>query len=386
MVKYWHPDTVPVNCECKLCKHYETSPDFRELADGIVLVAGKPKIDASKSLRPLPGLRCRFKGEPTGRYGDCLKCGNGAKVPLLICTKFGTCTNDRIVEDTACCRTCRHRQRDNPFQWISTRKLAADAVKLAAMLPPDVSGIVGIPRSGLIPAAIVATIRHLPLLEINGNSIYQARTYSHRGNMPLGNGPLALVDDTVYQGLSIERVKKSFGGRISLYSAVYVREGMESAVDFHVETVPPLHVLEWNWANNGPMRGMWEASAFGYRGGIAADLDGIICHDDESGGKPGQPYMLPRMHEIPLIITGRQERSRAVTENWLRHWGCKWKRLEMMPNEHEFTAENAAAHKAKHFGESQCGVFIESEPFQAEQIFKLSGKPVICPRIERVFQ
>src|SRR4051812_30935758 len=56
--------------------------------------------------------------------------------------------------------------RSTPPEWISTARLARDATLLAGLLPLDVAGIVGVPRSGLIPAAIVATYLHLPLYEL----------------------------------------------------------------------------------------------------------------------------------------------------------------------------------------------------------------------------
>ena len=45
-----------------------------------------------------------------------------------------------------------------------------------------------------------------------------------------------------------------------------------------------------------------------------------------------------------------------------------------------------AAHKARAFAASGCGLFVESAPSQAEAIHALTGLPVACPRAERVWQ
>jgi len=45
-----------------------------------------------------------------------------------------------------------------PFDFVTTRRLADDAMLLAGLLPADVTGIVGVPRSGMIAASIIAVL------------------------------------------------------------------------------------------------------------------------------------------------------------------------------------------------------------------------------------
>jgi hypothetical protein len=58
----------------------------------------------------------------------------------------------------------------------------------------------------------------------------------------------------------------------------------------------------------------------------------------------------------------------------------------MLPDDADDSKESIAGHKANHYSRSGCGFFVESDPAQGERIWQLSKKPVICPRIERVFQ
>jgi hypothetical protein len=49
-------------------------------------------------------------------------------------------------------------------------------------------------------------------------------------------------------------------------------------------------------------------------------------------------------------------------------------------------AGDVASLKAREYRASRCGFFFESDPAQAEQVFRLSGKPVICPATGQVWQ
>lgn len=176
-------------------------------------------------------------------------------------------------------------------------------------------------------------------------------------------------------------------GRPALYCAVYARSEAAAAADIFAAHLPCPHLLEWNLFNNGPAVGLAAPSTRGvYGAGIAVDLDGILLHDAESGGRPGTPYLVARQHPLKLIATGRPERSRAETVGELRRWGVRWARLEMLPDQIELTPESAAAHKARHYAASGCGFFVESDPAQAELIHLATRKPVVCPRAGRVWQ
>jgi len=267
-----------------------------------------------------------------------------------------------------------------PPRWVPTASLAADSSRLAGRLPPDVSGVVGVPRSGMIPAAVIATALHLPLYELadDGPRLLSQGARGRYFGLAGGGGPLAVVDDTVSRGSAMRRARAALRGRPALYGAVYVLPESTGLVDFYHEVLPDPHLLEWNLFNS------WMASSpehlpF-YGGGVAVDFDGVLCHDEESGGVVGTPYLLPRASPCRLIVTGRPEAYRPQTEEWLRRWGVRWEQLEMLPNDVPFTPGRAAAHKARHFTTSPCGVFVESDPEQALLISTLSKKSVVCPR------
>jgi hypothetical protein len=267
------------------------------------------------------------------------------------------------------------------LEWIGTAQLIADSIKLAGLLPVNASGIAGIPRSGMVPASVIATHLHLPLYQLTEEGVLERLGHGWRGRelgFSQSSGPLVVVDDTVYGGNAMSKARASLIGTEAIFAAVYVRPEKRDAVDVFTRLLPSPHFLEWNMFNTGCMAGYCQDTIWG--AGIATDLDGIICHDAESGGTLLTPYLVPRTHTCRLIVTGRPEADRVVTEELLRSIGCKWERLEMLQS------GDIAEHKAKHFAASPCGLFIESDIIQAEKIAALSKKPVICPRAGKVFQ
>jgi hypothetical protein len=101
--------------------------------------------------------------------------------------------------------------RTVPLEWVSTARLAADAVILASLFPPDVVGIVGVARSGMIPAATVAALLHLPLWELTADGLHLLNTGPRGLPRPDSRGRLAVVDDTVYSGTAMRRARGILG-------------------------------------------------------------------------------------------------------------------------------------------------------------------------------
>lgn len=279
------------------------------------------------------------------------------------------------------------------FEWVSVGRLARDAAALAGLLPPDISGVVGIPRSGILPAGVIATLLQVPLFELGNDGAVRPIGHGGRGHaLGFGGnpaGPLAVVDDTTYAGHAMRRARKAVMGP-AVYAAVYHRPAAGPIVDVWARVLPSPHLLEWNWANGGVLRGH-VAPAYGR--GIAVDLDGILLHDAESADHHraphlvGLPYMLPRTVPVPLIVTGRRERHRGETEATLRRYGAKWDRLVMYPDDAPAGNEGRwAKHKAEYYAASGCGFYLESCPVQAELIHAACGLPVVCPRTEQVWQ
>ena len=78
-------------------------------------------------------------------------------------------------------------------------------------------------------------------------------------------------------------------------------------------------------------------------------------------------------------MTGRLEKHRGRTEAWLQRHNIDYRFLAMCPclSPAERSAKNDSVnHKIRVYRDWGC-MFVESERYQAEQIFNHTGKPVL---------
>jgi hypothetical protein len=315
----------------------------------------------------------------------------------LIAPDTYRCRNKGIVfkarvHPVHCCGSAADPRAIPASAFLTTADLARDTLALIPALPPDLDAIVGIARSGVIPAGLLAAHLHLPLFSI-AQSSREVLDLGHGGRLDAGRGkPLRrvlLVDDTVAHGRAMARcapaVRSRFAPARLLRAAVYVHPENRRAVDLAGRLYPMPHFLEWNLWNAG--HGEW----------MACDFDGILCEDiaprdDDDGPRYAallagiRPKYLPRRRPVRLIVTGRLEKWRALTEEWLRRWGIRWQELLMHPGElGARTFDSIVRLKADAYAASRCATFVESDPGQARRIAELSGRPVVCPQAGRVF-
>lgn len=307
------------------------------------------------------------------------------------------------------CGGCKKRQsalnRAFPFahtatttpRLVTTSDLMADAKRLASMLPPNTSQIVGIARSGLCVATMVAMLMHRPLgifRQSENDLVAGGNGWRLSGNTK-SDGPVVVIDDTVMTGNSFKHVmpliRKTFP--TAMAAAIYVNPAAKVKPDLWVQDLPWPHLLEWNMFNSI----MTPSMAF--------DFDGILCQDcppeDDDDGvrylrflEETRPMFYVRKVSIPLIVTARLEKYRPQTLDWLARHGMRVDKLIMGPwsNNRDRARAGVAAYKAQHFAafrkqkhRIKPPIFVESDPRQAEQIAKLSGGIVACPAAGRCY-
>lgn len=244
--------------------------------------------------------------------------------------------------------------------------------------------IVGIPRSGMIPAAMIATHLQLPLADVRG---YAAGIVSGRSGASERPGKrVLLVDDSANKGGAMARAldllpKGTEVTRLAIFGP-YQRQP-ESIVDVWFEIVPGPRVFAWNMAKHIRL------PRWGF------DFDGVFCRDPlkaENDDGPAyarflreaEPLFVPQ-RPIGHIVTCRLEKYRTRTENWLRRHGVRFERLHMMPyatKAERMAAGNRGGWKAGVVRELEVEMFIESCPKQAGIIAREAGVPVWCTRTQ----
>lgn len=267
--------------------------------------------------------------------------------------------------------------------------LARQSHNLASLLPSDVEVVVGIPRSGLLAANLVALYRNLPLTDLHS---FQAGRLLSSGERLRGvdfdtflSSPrkVVVIDDSLHGGTQMNFVKQQIHSLLSFHSVVfavvYIDPGKEDIVNYYSEVVASPRFFEWNIMHSSLLRQ------------ACVDIDGVLCRDPSSEENDDgeryevflssvQPKNIPS-HEIGWLVTCRLEKYRENTENWLKKHGVKYRVLIMMDLPDKASRIRNGSHsifKAHRYADTGAKLFIESSKYQAIKISKLTHKPVFC--------
>lgn len=250
-------------------------------------------------------------------------------------------------------------------RMIYTGELVHRAVGFCSQVPPEIDGVCGVPRSGMIPASVIATQLHLPLYSVTKNYVTNVGHGQRFKALPEPRKML-FVDDTVASGAAMRKLEQFKG----VTSAIFVNPRAKNLPDLFDTNLELPHILEWNLFNSG------------YVNRMAFDMDGVICQDQplEKPLDLAQPRYLPRREELPAIITGRFESDRETTEIWLKRWGIRAKRLIMFDgtNKERNKPRAISDYKAREFKKLNLDWFVESCQIQAAEIAERCGAWVIC--------
>jgi uncharacterized HAD superfamily protein len=275
------------------------------------------------------------------------------------------------------------------FGYVSVAQLSADIRAKLHAVPRDIDLVVGIPRSGMIPAYLIGLYLNRLVVDLetflaNGVAGHgDTRKVAMDIAAPQAARHVLLVDDSLQSGgslqRSIERIRASpFSGKLTTCVAI-VAPVAGSSVDLFFREMPQPRIFEWNAFHHDKV----ERSCF--------DLDGILCVDptrEECDDGPryqqflrtARPLFKPTQ-KIGHIVSARLEKHRAPTEEWLAANGISYGALHLidLPSEAERRRLRAhSVHKAKVYRETDSVLFYESELEQAKDIARLSGRPVLC--------
>jgi adenine/guanine phosphoribosyltransferase-like PRPP-binding protein len=298
-------------------------------------------------------------------------------------------------------RAFRYIPGKDDVRFVSSQQFQEDIKLLIGKLPPDITAIAGVARSGLSAATMISMYLHLPMITIR---------QTMNDIVPTGNGwrlggtkhvdpkgKILVLDDTVMTGNSLRAIRPLVQRELgdALYASVYCNPNAAAKPDIWAVDLPWPHLLEWNIFNSILSTSM------------ACDFDGILCQDcpagsDDDGPKyldfinNAKPLYVPRRVPIPLIVTARIEKYRQPTEDWLQRHGIKCHNLIMHPAAtlKERQRDDVAAYKARHYQAWASNhraipgpnIFCESDDRQARRIAALSKFLTICPATSGCYQ
>jgi orotate phosphoribosyltransferase len=252
-------------------------------------------------------------------------------------------------------------------QWITT-------------FPETYDAIVGVPRSGLMVAMLIAGKLGKPVStpERFGEELWISK---HATVQPIKH--VLLVEDSVSTGGSIEEAKTTLRHAIGdadirvTVAALIVAPQATKHVDLFFKTVPAPRLFEWNLLH-------------AHKDTTAVDLDGVLCEEPPEGIDADEeryrawlmsarPYLIPAF-TIDAIITNRLEKYRAETEVWLARHRVRYTALYMwdVPRPELRRDGGQARHKIATLLKLKPFIFWESGIKEAKEIFDKTNIPVLC--------
>ena len=266
--------------------------------------------------------------------------------------------------------------------------------KKLSLVPRDVDLIVGIPRSGLIPASILALHLNLPMTDIDGliaGRMFdkgRTRVCPQQKTRVSDCRKILVIDDSLRSGKTMDMVRQKIEeANISqevIYSAVYVIENT-TEVDIYFDICPKPRMFEWNFMHNKILKA------------ACIDLDGVLCENPtarQNNNKTdyleflenAKPLFRPTLL-VGCLVTSRLEKYRPQTEKWLEKHDIKYDELFMLDLSDSATRKATCCHayfKSKIYRQTKSKVFIVSDLKQAIEIAEYSNKPVLCIETRRM--
>lgn len=284
------------------------------------------------------------------------------------------------------------------MNFVSVKELNQDIINNLYKLPRDIDVIVGIPRSGILVATLIALYLNKPLADLD--SIVHKEFYHSGGSKNTSNfvknfneiHKILVVEDSAATGRSLFEAKDKIKNSAIendieiIYLIAYVTERTVNFPDIYYRIVPFPRAFEWNIMHHGMLQN------------TCMDIDGILCEDptneqNDDGDRyrdflsNAKPKFIPTAN-IGWLVTSRLEKYRQDTESWLQKYHISYDHLIMMKvatAEERRKLGNHAEFKASIYRKlNDAELFIESEPWQAEQIHKMTGKTVYCPNTNAI--
>lgn len=216
---------------------------------------------------------------------------------------------------------------------------------------PRVDAVVGIPRSGMIAASMIATLTNQKLAMLKEVVWQEVKT-------------VLLVDDSIAGGTTMMRAVASIPYTNVKTLAVFVKPEIlkaESATpDIWLEEVPGPRVFEWNWHRSK------------YLPQAMLDIDGVISTETRPGERNGSILYRPA-REVLTLATGRKTDEREETEKWLAEQNVRYRHLFMSP-----IGQRARETKLQACEQMRPTWIVESNIRQAEWLRARTGLPVLC--------
>jgi uncharacterized HAD superfamily protein/hypoxanthine-guanine phosphoribosyltransferase len=290
------------------------------------------------------------------------------------------------------------------MKYITISDLSETIRKNIWKIPRDIDFIIGVPRSGMIGASIIASYLNVPLIDVdsflNGSKPWGGLRLEYFTKTHIKTNKVLVIDDTVSSGRAMNEVKnKLLSSKTDInfiFMCVYLEGWGENVVDLYLEDVR-------KYTENFTKYVLYEWNIFQHHEDTMKkflfDIDGVFCLDppDERNEeeyinyiKNANPLFIPRT-KIGGLITYRLNKNREITETWLKDNGITYDVLVMF-NANSWEERNKMGippeeYKADFYkNNDNFKLFVESSDHQAKKIAEISNKPVYCVETNKLYE
>lgn len=281
------------------------------------------------------------------------------------------------------------------MNFCTVADLNRDIIANLHRLPHDIDAVIGIPRSGMLAATLVALALNRPLADLDGfaeGRMLASGTTRRSAALDKRFAQfrhVLIIDDSTRTGAAMTAARarlKHLEGSVRLsFCVIYGVPDQPPSVDLALRVIREPRVFEWNVLHHPIL-----ADA-------CVDIDGVLCHDpsdDENDDgvaylhflENARPLVIPS-RPVGTLVTSRLEKYRPQTEAWLAKHGVTYGALVMLDLPDAETRRRTGAHgqfKGNYYRDCRAPLFIESELAQAQHIAAISGKPVLSLEGPRV--
>lgn len=278
------------------------------------------------------------------------------------------------------------------LNWRNYNDLVRDTLKLAPMVREEVDVVVGIPRSGMVPATILAIACHLPLGVVGDDGFITTGTGARLSEIAdqTGGTRVMLIDDSVLTGRAMQEALAGVNEDemdITMRACVYLHPAAREHVDAYAIELPDPRVFEWNLFGSALIKHSM------------LDIDGVLCPDPPMREEDWGAYtdylesasvLYAPLYPVHTLCTNRLETTREITTAWLARNGIEYKHLKMAPFDTPQARRRMSSpvtlKSAWYSAHDAPGVLVESHDAIALQVARNVGRPVISLQSMRCYQ
>lgn len=292
------------------------------------------------------------------------------------------------------------------MKFISTKQLhldtRANSWKVRQYNP---KGIIGIPRSGMFAGILLSQELHIGIcsptefIEANGQDYVFYRHGKRSVDCP-DNGTIIIMEDSCYHGSMgriVDMLRRMFPEQKFVSCCAY----LEGPCDIYKPDICLMDIRRESMADIEMPTALYEHNLldgyFNFK--YLWDLDGVMCVNPPSDSNI-EEYEKYLDNPIPLhipkiecgnsidICTYRLNKYRPQTEAFIIAQNIPVRALYMFNAEtiDERNKVSPGAYKGTIYRDNPYKLFIESTDWEAQEICRVSGKPVYCTETGRMYQ